>query len=257
MATEIGRDDWEIDFSATVNDDRSPEMFVDFGDADDNAVGLNDEGPEAMFDALFLVAALERHNAPGRLELHNFAYLACLMSVYSGEPASNWGYSFSAVPPTLPFSPALEGGLRDLESAGYISSRASSTSHSDNSEDGLAAATQYYTTADGNDELAFLSSLLSFKDRLRFLKAASSTAVLLSLHAVVSSMTLEPELLRATQTSTNRILLRTRGRGPLYEQFAALRQVLGPEHRDLVVPASLFVRFLNEQAQRLMESLDD
>lgn len=254
MTAEFPEDGWQLDFSAGLDDVAAPELYVDFGDLD-NLPGLDGEGPEATFDTLYLLSKLERHSAPGRLELHNFAYLACLVSVYSGQPASGWGYSFSAVPPTLPFSPSIERALSDLEGAGFVTAVEPAISAEPQSDQLIVS--QYRTTPDGHEELAFLSALSTFRPRLEFLDAASSTAILLSLPAVVSSMTLEPELVRAVRGSTNRLLLRDRDRGPLYRQFAALREVLGPDHSDLVVPASLYLRFLNEQAQQVVERTDE
>ncbi|GAA4397205.1 hypothetical protein GCM10023153_20880 [Ornithinibacter aureus] len=240
MTDELTLGDLELDDAETFNEESGSD-FVDDGLEDTAWEALQDWQPAATFDVLYLVAVLEPQGSPSRLELQTFAYLGCLMSVYKGEPASEWGYAFSAVPPTLPFSPAIEAALSDLvASARLLRTR---------SEDADEGTNCYRLTAQGRGDLAFLSGLEAFAPRVDFLRAAGKTALFTSPPAVVNSLAYEPQLAQALRLDNPRLLLTQVSSEPLYREFSALVQVLGSEHEELIVPASLYVRYLQQRAQ--------
>lgn len=240
MSDGLTPEDPDLDEAQAI-EDGDGEDFVDVGIEDTAWEALQDWQPAATFDVLYLAALLERQNAPSRLELQTFAYLACLMSVYRGDPASDWGYAFSAVPPTLPFSPAVEAALSDLVTSGRLTRI--------NSDKSGAVGDAYALTAIGQDDLAFLSELEAFAPRVEFLRAAGKTALFTSPPAVVNSLAYEPQLAQALRLDNPRLLLTQVSSEPLYREFSALVEVLGSEHDELIVPASLYVRFLQQRAQ--------
>jgi hypothetical protein len=73
----------------------------------------------------------------------------------------------------------------------------------------------------------------------------------------VNSLSNEPQLRLAMRTDGPRMLLTSVTSGPLYEQFGALVEALGPEHEELVVPASLYLNFLTQQARERLDALLD
>lgn len=198
----------------------------------------------ASYDALFLVGRLARHHPPARIDIHTFAYLACLMSVYDGQPAHEWGYSFSAVPPTLPYSPTLDGAVRSLLEAKYIAP----SSSSDASE--LA---EFELTSEGRNELDFLSGLSLLASRLQFLEAATSAAVFTSTAAVVNSLANEPQLAAATKLNSSRQLLTASSTTRLYAEFDALSRAIGKEDVNLILPASMYVNYLQSVARKAID----
>lgn len=218
-----------------------PADFVDDGIEDTAWEALQDWQPAATFDVLYLASLLGQQNPPSRLELQTFAYLACLMSVYRGEPASSWGYAFTAVPPTLPFSPAIEAALADL-----VTSRRLHRTRPGGASGGAEA---YALTTYGDDELKFLSELEAFSPRVDFLRAAGKTALFTSAPAVVNSLAYEPQLAQALKLDNPRLLLTQVSTEPLYREFSALVEVLGTEHEELIVPASLYIKYLQQRAQ--------
>jgi hypothetical protein len=49
--------------------------------------------PYAAFDSLYIAAALKTNvQYPVIAEVHVLAYLAVLLSLYRGQPVSDWGY---------------------------------------------------------------------------------------------------------------------------------------------------------------------
>ena len=69
--------------------------------------------PEATFDCLLVAERLRREagtfTAP---ELHLFSYLGCLLWLYRGNIAADWGYSFVGTELGAPFSLDIDYALR-------------------------------------------------------------------------------------------------------------------------------------------------
>lgn len=193
----------------------------------------------ATYDALVLISRLERQRPPAQVDLHTFAYLACLMSVYNGEPPSEWGYSFSAVPPTLPYSPTLDLATQALLEAEFILTVPSTTD---------AGHSVFTLTPEGAAELAFFSSLSLLTVRLQYLEAATSAATFTSATAVVNSLAHEPQLAVATKLGSSRRLFTPSSTVRLYEEFEALTRAVGQNGVNLIVPASMYVAYLQSVA---------
>ncbi|MFI6160314.1 hypothetical protein ACIA59_10235 [Micromonospora haikouensis] len=206
----------------------------------------------AIFDALTLVGLLERIEKPGEFEIHTFAYLGCLLNVYDGRPASSWGYSFSAVPPAVPFSATLSSTLENLSSLGLLarSELGELPLAAESSEDrGLPSVARFRLTDSGKQEQQFLSSLETMRLRERYLSAAVSTSLIYSVPAVVNSLIHEPQLWQAAKAVGPRKLLVAISSRPLYDQFEALKDALGRDVHHLSVPATVYVGYLEEHAR--------
>lgn len=223
-----------------------PEPQTEAVDADELA--FSDEGIEATltsadpeseiaatYDALYLISRLARHNSPARIDIHTFAYLACLMSVYRGQPANEWGYSFSAVPPTLPYSPTLDQAIGRLIESDYLTKTKSTD---------VTELAEFELTPEGQQELEFFSGLSLLSPRLPFLDAATSAAVFTSTAAVVNSLANEPQLAAATRLNSSRQLLTESSTARLYAEFDALSQAIGRADVNLILPASMYVSYL-------------
>lgn len=222
-------------------DDGDGVDYVDDGIQGSSWQPVHDWLPAATFDVLFLVDSLGQQSPPGPTELHTFAYLACLLSVYKGHPASDWGYAFTAVPPTLPYSPAMDSAISTLMASGRVEAQADTEP---------SGSLSLRMTVVGRDDLKFLGALEAFEPRADFLRAAARTPLFTSLPAVVNSMGFEPQLAQALQLNSSRMLLTEVTTGLLYREFDALLAALGPADRDLLVPAALYVRYLQERARQ-------
>ncbi|QDO89552.1 hypothetical protein FNH13_15435 [Ornithinimicrobium ciconiae] len=216
--------------------------YVDSSDPHESWLGFRELASVATFDALTVMTLLGELDAPTNADIHAFCYLGCLMSIYDGRPASDWGYAFSAVPPTLPFSPAVQGAADELLQRGLVERihKADSLNGGDR---------RLFVTDEGRDEWEFFASLSAFEPRLRYLRAATATARLRSVPAVANALTNEPGLAQASKSQTVQMLLREISSKPLYEQFLLIESVLGGEHSNLVVPASVYLRVLEEQTR--------
>jgi hypothetical protein len=193
------------------------------------------ESMTATFDALALTSLLRVSGPATDVDLHVFAYLACLMSMYHGQPAAAWGYQFSAVPPTLPYSTAIAQATDLALDAGLLST-----------EENLRARF-LAPTAKGERLFGSMRVLTVFRDRPKYLEASTATALLHTLPGVVNSVVSEPELTQSINIDVPRLLLGRRMSQALYSQFQDLSKALGDVESDLLVPASVYVRFLEQR----------
>lgn len=196
--------------------------------------------PFAYSDALAISARLQRtldDVAPA--EVHLFAYLACILSLYKGWPAGNWGYSFARTKTGYPYSVEVDDALKVLNQVGCI------TNHLD-----------FFTVTDqGEAELEFAMSMTRQTSRLPFIHGACASALALPVGLVRSALLEEPDIRRAILLSSSRMLLDETGVALLHEHFEALSEAVGPTSDSVVVPAMVWLNYLAEmQRDRAAET---
>src|SRR5437762_1566583 len=110
--------------------------------------------PVATYDTLFLADRLQKHlHSFAIAEIHLFAYLACLLSLYRETPLADWGYQFLSTEIGAPYSREIDEAMRELEQRGL-----------------LARGDERMTIAGGAvDQLAKLSVLGLYKERVECL----------------------------------------------------------------------------------------
>lgn len=185
--------------------------------------------PEATFDTLSIVAQLEPTVGavlPG--EVHLLAYLACLLSLYSGEPVADWGYAFTGTAEGAPFCSSVSEAIEIL--------RASSDLQYDKSGLKLSEA--------GRIEYETLRTLRANASREHFISGACSSALTIPLPSVRSAMQQEPALQRVADVAGTRPLLEDTDMDTLCLQFHALQSVIGAEIRDIMLPAVTWLTYL-------------
>jgi hypothetical protein len=186
--------------------------------------------PEAAFDALAIIASLEP--TVGRVlpsEVHLFAYLACLLSLYSGNPVADWGYPFTGTTEGSPFSASVNDALTILR---------------------VGDTTGLGLSDSGSDEYALLRTLPRNTKREEFIAGACSSVLALPVPLVRAAMHHEPALRRVTALAAARPLLERVDVEALYEQFQALASVVGTEIRDIMVPAVAWLTYLVRAAAK-------
>ena len=185
--------------------------------------------PEAVYDSLFIANKLEIvSGGAADSEISNFAYLACLLSVYKGHPPSEWGYRFAATSSAAPFSPDLADAVEALLMAGLLV----------DSQEGVKA------TPTGRGELAGMGALRRLLWRSQYLEAACGSALALPLPLVGESLAKEPQLRSALALSSSRPLLDEAGSRAIISHFAVLADAV-PDASSLLVPAVVWLGFLS------------
>lgn len=183
-----------------------------------------------MYDSLFIVRfSTPRGYAITLSEVTYFAYLACLLSVYSGEPAGQWGYAFTATKSMSPFSDALTEATDTLVKAGRVESY---------------SAGGFAITDRGAQELDDYSRQHLFQGRANYLRAACNTSLAVPLPAVGAALSNEPDLKSALAISASRELLLD-GAGPrvLHKHFQTLMDAI-PDSTDLFLAAVTWIGIL-------------
>jgi hypothetical protein len=187
----------------------------------------------ASFDFLFITGKLcARFGTATFGEIHLFSYLGCLLSLFRGQPAADWGYSFAGLDSGSPFSAELQAACPDLELAGLI----------------LGEAGSIAITPEGEKELEFLSGLQHFGPRKSYLTTALESLLSFPVGMVRNALSMEPGLRPALKVGGSRPLLEETALGQLHEHFEALHSALGECH-DLLVPSSLWLTYLLELAK--------
>jgi hypothetical protein len=191
--------------------------------------------PAATFDVLAIHGHLRRSiGAISRSELHLFAYLACLLSLYDRLPASEWRYSFAATQFGAPFSAELDEAFRDALLDGVIAVE---------SNPDLSAL-----TPEGNDELRELSTLLTMKARDRYLEAASATSLMLPVSMAREAIGSDSRIRSSATLQTTRALLTSDWYADVHAQFDVLRSAVGDASIDLLAPAVVWVRYFGGES---------
>jgi len=185
--------------------------------------------PVAYFDVLSLGCKMtDLVEGFSRPELHLFAYAACLLSIYEGQPASDWGYEFVAAGTGLPyakeFDEAVDDGiaLMQIEQKGNL----------------------LVLTPDGRSELEILHELEGNKLRERFLTGAADALLVLNPGNVREAFYYDPAISYLKEGNRTDWLLNGPVEERLYINFQQLRQVLKSESHDLSVPLVTWLKYL-------------
>ena len=188
--------------------------------------------PDAYYDGLVVVDALTT-TAGGatRTDVALFAYLACLLAAYTGQPPAKWGYAFVSTPSAAPYSPDLDRALHELVGSSLVRD----------------VSGVMVSDVSGRDEIVALTGLSRFVTRRRYLDAACGSTVSLPLPRVTGGVASEPSLRTALALSSTRPLLGEGGSAELLAHFSALHDAVGPSGGDLVVPAVVWLTYLSER----------
>jgi hypothetical protein len=194
--------------------------------------------PEATYDNLFIVGRLEEplHGVTAG-EVYLFGYLARLLALFRGAPAAEWGYRFARTNWGAPFSREIADALKELELSGQLRVRVVAQD----------AITLVVCTEDGKVLANMLDELELCRFRRPYLEAACSSASAFSVAAIRQAIRFEPTLKSANGHAGPQELLSGPSLELLYEQFGALREVLGDAPADLLVPSSMWLAYLIEK----------
>jgi hypothetical protein len=191
----------------------------------------------AGYDALYVCDALSRFaGGAAAVELHLFAYLACLISVYDGRGPQEWQYEFVSTPAGAPYAETLAQESDRLRAAGRL----------------LDSGPLLMLSSVGRDDLDAFRQFGSNRARRPHLNAACSAATLLPLPTVAYAITQEPGLRHALSARAPRTLLGDAELLLVDEQFRAVAGALvdqGGEHHDLLVPTSLWLSYLDASSR--------
>jgi hypothetical protein len=191
--------------------------------------------PEATYDSLFIVGHLEEplHGVTAG-EVQLFCYLARLLGLFRGAPSAEWGYRSARTNWGTPFSREIAQALKELEMSGQLRVAVQD------------AVTPMVCTDEGKALAKALDELELCRSRQPYLEAACSSASAFPVAAIRQAIRSEPTLKSASGHAGPQELLAGPSLELLYEQFGALREVLGDTPSDLLVPSSVWLSYLIE-----------
>jgi len=191
--------------------------------------------PYATYDCLGVSRRLEPQLGPiAPSEIHLFSYLSCLLALYKGRPASDWGYSFVATPTGTPFSYELDQALAQLLAEGVVASVNAFVRST-------ARAVELYEELDSMSECSW---------RRRFIQGACDSALALPVGVIRNAVAGEPGLHAAAALETTQMLLYGPSVEMLHSHFAQLSKAIGVDVSDLMVPSVVWLTYLAEVQQR-------
>jgi hypothetical protein len=163
-----------------------------------------------------------------RPEMHLFAYAACLLSLYEGQPTADWSYEFVSTDNGLPFSSDLDEGIETGLAIGHLHLHRS----------------LIVTTAEGRAELVGLRQMAELRGRERYLEGAADSLLVLNPGNVREAFNYDPAI-RFLKTGHRTDWVLT---PPVVERFYAnfqqLRVALAYDARDLSVPLIGWLKYL-------------
>lgn len=196
--------------------------------------------PEAFYDTLYIVRRLtESLHGVTAGEVHLFGYLSRLLGLFRGTPIADWGYRFTRTNWGAPFSRDLADALNELQVMGHLRVL------------GQDAINPLSCSDEGISLVDMLDSLEVTQWRKPYLEASCSSAAAFPVFTIRQAIRSEPTLKSASRHVGAQELLSGPSLELLYEQFEALRAVLGEESRDLFVPSSVWLSYLIEKSSDL------
>lgn len=188
----------------------------------------------AIFDTLYIVSKSEsQYNSLSLMEINFLGYFGCLLSLYKGNPVSDWSYSFMRNEQGAPVSPELAESCELLVRKGQLES----------------VEACYHITEEGRERLSFMKSLEYFKARQEYLMAACDcllTGTIVDLLKTLSGDTV------ITESSVHKIKYLNNDENSaiskLYQQFGVVRQAIG-ERKNLFIPALSWLEYLKQEME--------
>ncbi len=185
--------------------------------------------PEAYFDCLQIVAELgESLGGVTRTELQRVAFLSCLLSIYTAQPVSDWGYKFANIGAGLPFSDHLVSATDFLIDTGSLSDDTG----------------RLELTARGTEVLARLKQLQSMATRMPCVSAAAASLLALPSSVIADGLQQEPTTVASQLRDSPTMLLDEPHLQTLHAHFEALANVIPPGDIDLLSPSVLWLSYM-------------
>ncbi len=185
--------------------------------------------PAAYFDVLSLGERISSLvEGFSRTELHLLGYAACLLSLYEGQPAADWGYEFVSVQNGLPFSQEISAsvdfalGLEHIRPQGAL----------------------MVLSGEGQTEVSELRKLEDNRSRDRYIAGATDCLLVFNPGNVREAFNYDPTISYLRNGKHTEWLLTSSVVERLYSSFQQLRVALDYEPHDLSIPMVSWLKYL-------------
>ncbi|GAA4437334.1 hypothetical protein GCM10023091_16400 [Ravibacter arvi] len=195
--------------------------------------------PEAIIDTLFIGERLQSKIGDFSLsEIQFFSYLGCLLSLYDGQTATKWNYSFIKSSLGSPYSADILNGIEILLSNESI----------------IETDRDYYKiTEKGKSNLNFYVTLELLNWRCKYLNIACHSLSVFPYGVIKEAIINDPVVVSARSSPINKLLLddSNPATGVLYTQFALLKIALSDQYESLMAPALVWIESLRKKNTQL------
>lgn len=191
------------------------------------------QNPEAAYDAMFLIGRLEDvFDGLSQLQIQKLAFLSCILSMYEGRPAAEWGYTFATTEFGKPICTEISEALAYFVATGALTVR-----------DG-----RYRLSGSGLSLLSIFKGQTNLAERNRYLSTASESALATAPGTFNAGIDHEPTLVSSDLRARGAILLAGPSVELLHEHFGGLAQVLPNRGEDLLTPSLVWLSFVADSA---------
>ena len=185
----------------------------------------------AVFDTLYIIERTSKQCSGLSVnELSFLSYFGCLLSLYNGRPASEWGYDFLRNDLGAPVSAELFDSCDLLEMNGEL----------------IRERAVFRLTGRGENRLCFFMSLEEFKIRVEYLNAACDCLLMESILDILSTISKDAVIsessvhaLKVLNSTDNSALTL------LHQQFDVIKRAIG-FRGNLFIPATSWLLFLRQ-----------
>ena len=188
--------------------------------------------PFAFYDVLFIITELsDSVEEITENDIHLFAYLSCLLSIYRKRPAAFWGYNFAFTDYGYPFSNDLQSSIVKHSSSGNTISRDQCIKVSTSGESMLNALGEM--------------SVNSIRDD--FLMAACNCSLAFPIGYIRSSILGQYDYIGSLRIGQSKLLLTSESREVIYDELSLIKDLIGINVKDLLVPSTIWLNYLFEK----------
>lgn len=183
-------------------------------------------GPESLYDCLTIIGQLEKPLCGvSRLEVQKLAFLACILSLYKNQPASDWGYRFARTPYGTPFSRQINSAFDFVLASGNAVL----------SESGRATRSPKGTALTNH-----MSGLEDCRRRDPFLSTATASLLVVPPGTMMRGLENEPTTSASETKPAGATLLEGPALRLLYDDFTSLTTVFNNPN-DLLTPSVVWL----------------
>lgn len=184
--------------------------------------------PESYFDAVAILQKAKKSLMPiSAIEMHLYAYLACVIALWRGNSVSDWGYNFALTSEGFPFSPDFELARSTLAHRDCVAL----------SKEGDMLPK--HETLKAELELFFSES--RWQDRGRFVSAATDSALTLPGGSLRYAISKTPGFGSAFILGQQSPLLTQHDTESIYEEYLVISSALEGNDVDMLSPAVVWL----------------
>lgn len=189
----------------------------------------------ANFDILYYLSnSITRYAAQTAFEINTMLYLSQLLSLYDGNTTSKWGYLFTRNKFGAPISIEILKELERFSTSGVLEQESNG----------------YYRLSDSFSKniIDKLAKSHVFEWRTKYIRTSIDSILTKPFPKVIDAIQYEPGIRMLEEINRTSILHGNISADLLFKDFKVIREIIDNPNIDLLIPASLWIDYLEIQA---------